>query len=108
MLFRSYGEMATYLRIQDFVTECEKYRELYNDVFAEMFEILSVDGSLIWQNVIKERNSDLLDELTKENTLGIVSKKRMIMQYYGLSEEDALKELEDIAKEASTTITTDV
>ncbi len=104
----AYGEMATYLRLQDFVTECEKYRELYNDVFAEMFEILSVDGSLIWQNVIKERNSDLLDELTKENTLGIVSKKRMIMQYYGLSEEDALKELEDIAKEASTTITTDV
>lgn len=104
----AYGEMATYLRLQDFVTECEKYRELYNDVFAEMFEILSVDGSLIWQNVIKERNSDLLDELTKENTLGIVSKKRMIMQYYWLSEEDAIKELEDIAKEASTTITTDV
>lgn len=50
----------------------------------------------------------MLDELTKENTLGIVSKKRMIMQYYGLSEEDAIKELEDIAKETSTTITTDV
>ena len=104
----AYGEMATYLRLQDFVTECEKYRELYNDVFEEMFALLSVDGSIIWQNVIKERNSDLLDELTKENTLGIVSKKRMIMQYYWLSEEDALKELEDIAKETSTTNTPDI
>lgn len=104
----AYGEMATYLRLQDFVTECEKYRELYNDVFEEMFALLSIDWSLIWQNVIKERNSDLLDELTKENTLGIVSKKRMIMQYYWLSEEDALKELEDIAKETSTTNTTDI
>lgn len=104
----AYGEMATYLRLQDFVTECEKYRELYNDVFEEMFALLNIDGTLIWQNVIKERNSDLLDELTKENTLGIVSKKRMIMQYYGLSEEDAIKELEDIAKETSTTNTPDI
>lgn len=95
----AYGEMATYLRLQDFVTECEKYRELYNDVFAKMFDLLWVNEQIVWQNVIKERNSDLLDEFEKEQTLWIVSRKNMIMQYYWVDEKSALDMMAEIDQE---------
>lgn len=103
----AYGEVATYLRLQDFVTECEKYRELYNMAFEKMFEALWIDDTIVWQNVIKDKNDVILGELERENALGIVSKKRMIMQYYGVDETVAQEMIDEIALETKPTVWTD-
>lgn len=101
-----YGEDASRLRLQDYKNKCVKYQNVISDVFDRAFDAIGEsNGSLIWGEVIKKSESQLLEEYGLANDLGIITKKRMVMEYWGMNETDAMQYLAEIALETPKPVT---
>lgn len=97
--FSGQGGQSREIMVQDFVNECEKIRESFNEAIETIKDMLSIDGETIWGEVIKRTPTELIEEYKGAKDLWIISRKQMIMEYWGISEQDALKLIEEIDAE---------
>ncbi len=99
--FSGQGGQSREIMVQDFVNECEKIRDSYNDAIDQIKDLLGIDGEMIWGEVIKRTPTELIEEYKGGKELGIISRKQMIMEYWGIDETEALKLIEEIDNESA-------
>lgn len=99
--FSGQGGQSREIMVQDFVNECHKIRESYNDAIDQIKDLLAIDGEMIWGEVIKRTPTELIDEYKWAKELWIITRKQMIMEYWGLDDADALKLIEEIDAESA-------